>query len=468
MATPGHRIFKDSLPGSNVQNHNLPQTENKGKTMAGGQSILVIDDDGDIGEIIATVALSMGSKCEATTDAVTFLEKLSPDTKLVLLDLMMPEMDGIELLRMLAKQRCNAGIILMSGIGKRTIESAERLAKELGLFIVGHLEKPFHPNDLKEMLQKLPYVESPPGIHGPYTHRPHQLAIKKEEFRHAFEHKEFVVYYQPQLNLLSGQIFGVEALARWLHPERGLIFPDDFIGRMEKLGLIDELGWVVANHAMRDLRQFINNTGKPLSLSLNAAADSLCNLDFPDKLISIGEKHGVSAENLTIEITETGLIKELSRTLDTLTRLRMKKVKVSVDDFGTGYATMKQFKNIPATELKVDKSFVQELASSESDRIMVRKTIEMGHELGMHVVAEGVETEEQLELLRSYGCDSAQGYLFSRPIPAIELVSWLKTYSTKPADSSSQSGQLRLFDSTNDGRKRSAPKSVPRLRSGRP
>jgi EAL domain-containing protein (putative c-di-GMP-specific phosphodiesterase class I) len=163
-------------------------------------------------------------------------------------------------------------------------------------------------------------------------------------------------------------------------------------------------------------------------------------------LVSIAEKHGVSPENVTIEITETGLIKELSRSLDTLTRLRMKGVKVSVDDFGTGYATMKQFKNIPATELKIDKSFVLEMISSESDRIMVQKTIEIGHALGMHVIAEGVETPEQLHLLRSYGCDSAQGNLFTRPIPAMELVSWLKRYRTRLVDSYPHGRQMKLFE----------------------
>jgi EAL domain-containing protein (putative c-di-GMP-specific phosphodiesterase class I) len=135
--------------------------------------------------------------------------------------------------------------------------------------------------------------------------------------------------------------------------------------------------------------------------------------------------------DVTIEITETGLIRELARTLDTLTRLRMKGVKLSIDDFGTGYAMMRQFKTIPATELKIDKSFVQELTSNSRDRIMVQKTIEMGHEFGIQVVAEGVETQGQLNLLRSYGCDCAQGYLFSRPIPAVEMANWLRMYRNK-------------------------------------
>jgi EAL domain-containing protein (putative c-di-GMP-specific phosphodiesterase class I) len=143
---------------------------------------------------------------------------------------------------------------------------------------------------------------------------------------------------------------------------------------------------------------------------------------FPDTLVSIAEKHGVLPENVTIEITESGLIKELSRTLDILTRLRMKRVNLSIDDFGTGYAMMQQLQNIPATELKIDKSLVQDIHGKDTCRILIQKTIEMAHDLGMKVIGEGVETQEQLEFLRQNGCDCAQGYLFSRPLPPRELL----------------------------------------------
>jgi EAL domain-containing protein (putative c-di-GMP-specific phosphodiesterase class I) len=223
-------------------------------------------------------------------------------------------------------------------------------------------------------------------------------------------------------------VIGVEALVRWLHPERGLIFPDNFISRMEELRLIDELGWMVANRGMSEVGKFANGDGKALMLSVNASVHSLHDLKFPDTLVKLAGKHGVSPANVTVEITESGLIKELSRTLDILTRLRMKQVKLSIDDFGTGYAMMQQLRNIPATELKIDRSFVMEMCVSDRDRIMVQKTIEMGHELGMHVIAEGVETREQLDLLRTEGCDSVQGYFFSRPLPPEVLVGWLETY----------------------------------------
>ena len=391
--------------------------------MKDSRRILVIDDEIDVGEFVEDAAHAMGFECTATIDAKTFLETLTPETTLILLDLIMPEMDGIELLRLLGERKCKAGIVLMSGVGKRTLESAAQLAQVLGLTIAGHLQKPFRLAELEVVLQKHAEPEALPVV----SHAP-RIVIQNDELRRAIEHDELVLYYQPQIDIATGRVIGVEALVRWQHPERGLIFPDSFIGRMEELGLIDQLGWIVANRGMSEVGQFANSDGKTLMLSLNASVHSLHDLKFPDVLVTLAEKHGVSPANVTIEVTETGLIKELANTLDILTRLRMKQVKVSIDDFGTGYAMMQQLQNIPATELKIDKSFVQDMNTNDRDRIMVQKTIEMGHELGMQVIAEGVETQEQLELLRAKGCDSAQGYLFSRPLPVEETVRWLEAY----------------------------------------
>jgi EAL domain-containing protein (putative c-di-GMP-specific phosphodiesterase class I) len=396
-----------------------------GETMTPMQKILVIDDESDVDEFVSAAAQSIGFDCTTTTDATEFLKALTPDTSLILLDLMMPEMDGIELLRLLGERKCKASIVLMSGVGKRIIETAEQLAQVLGLSIVGHLQKPFRLAELEEVLTislkpaALPMVQ--PSAH----------ITSNEELRTAIERNEFVLHYQPQIDIATGDVIGVEALARWQHPERGLIHPDDFIGRLEKLGLIDELGWIVVNRGLSEVGQFANSDGRVPMLSLNESAFSLHDLKFPDILVSIAEKHGVSPANITIEITESGLIEELSRTLDILIRLRMKQVKLSIDDFGTGYAMMQQLRNIPATELKIDKSFIDNMRNSDRDRIMVRKTIEMGHELGMSVIAEGVETGEQLDLLRQYGCDKVQGFFFSRPLPPEALVIWLESYRSR-------------------------------------
>jgi EAL domain-containing protein (putative c-di-GMP-specific phosphodiesterase class I)/CheY-like chemotaxis protein len=391
--------------------------------MANAQRILVIDDEPDVGKLVCAAAQAMSLHCAATTDALTFLKELTPDITLILLDLMMPGMDGVELLRQLAQQECKAGIILMSGVGSRVLETAEQLAQTLGLSIVGHLNKPFRLKELQNMLAGNIALSALPAA-GSTAHP----VIRDQDLRRAIENDEFVLHYQPQIDIATGNVIGVEALVRWQHPERGLIFPDDFISRLESLGLIDQLGWIVINRGLSEVGQFSEIIGMVPMLSLNVSVLSLRNLKFPDNFISLVKKHHISAANLTIEITETGLIKEMSQTLDVLTRLRMKQVQLSIDDFGTGYAMMQQLRNIPATELKIDKSFVQNINLHERDRVMVQKTIEIGHELGMKVIGEGVETQEQFDFLRANHCDAVQGYLFSRPLAAKDLVNWLREY----------------------------------------
>jgi len=271
--------------------------------MTDKRRILIIDDEIDVGEFVSDAAQTMGFDCTVTTDAKMFLNALTPDTTLILLDLMMPDMDGVELLRLLSERKCTTGIVLMSGVGKRTLESAAQLANVLGLSIAGHLQKPFRLTELEELLANTAEPETltivQPGA---------SFITQNEELRRAVERNEFVLHYQPLIDIATGRVVGVEALARWQHPERGLIFPDDFIGRMEKLGLIDQLGWIVANLGMSEVGQFANGDGKAPMLSLNASVFSLHDLKFPDTLLAIAEKHGVSPSNVTIEITESGLI----------------------------------------------------------------------------------------------------------------------------------------------------------------
>jgi EAL domain-containing protein (putative c-di-GMP-specific phosphodiesterase class I) len=323
----------------------------------------------------------------------------------------------------LGERRCKANVVLISGIGKRIIEVAEELAKAHGLSIVGHLQKPFRVAELGEVFER----HCQP-VAAPLTRPRSKISVEDVDLRRAIERDQFVVHYQPQIDIASGEVIGLEALARWQHPEYGLVFPDDFISRLEGLGLIDQLGWIVVKRGLGELNSFADHRGIAPRLAVNVSVSSLDDLKFPDKMSALIATHGFSPENVNLEITESGLIKEFTRTLDVLTRLRMKRLHLSIDDFGTGYSMMQQLRNIPATELKIDRSFVIKMLDSDSDRVMVQKTIEIGHELDMEVVAEGVETSEQLEFLRSNGCDIAQGYLFSRPLPAEKLMDWLSTY----------------------------------------
>jgi EAL domain-containing protein (putative c-di-GMP-specific phosphodiesterase class I) len=388
--------------------------------------VVAIDDDCDICELISATAQARGLKCTATASVATFLEAISPLTSLIMIDLMMPEMDGIELLRYLGEQHCKADIVLISGVDKRLMEAAQELAHAHGLSSVGHLQKPFRVAELDKIFEGR---EESTVV--PVSRPGSKVVVEDAELQRAIESDQFVLHYQPQIDIASGKVVGLEALVRWQHPDCGLIFPDDFVSRLEELGLIDRLGWIVANRGLAEISRFADKRGGTPMLSMNVSISSLRDLKFPDTMAALIAMHGVSPEKVVLEITESGLIKETALTLDVLTRLRMKQVQLSIDDFGTGYSMMQQLLNIPATELKIDKSFVMNMNGSDSNRVMVQKTIEIGHELDMRVVAEGVETRGQLEFLRANGCDTAQGYFFSRPLPVKNLLNWLESYDLR-------------------------------------
>ena len=387
------------------------------------ERILVIDDDHDSGQFVIDAAEAKGIECIATATAGDFLEHLSADTTLIFLDIVMPEIDGIELLRMLGQAGCSAGIVLMSGADNRVMETAMEWAETIGLPIIGHLQKPFRLTELETIFETSRALQ----VSATFDQTPRRM-IEPGDIQGAIERDEFVLHYQPKIGLATGSIVGLEALVRWQHPERGLLFPDDFIRRTEELGLINQLGWIVVNRGLSDLRDFAIAADTSLTLSVNTSTFSLQDPGFSDMLLSLLQKYGIASHNLIFEITESGLIRKLSNTLDDLAKLRVEQVQLSIDNFGTGHSTTQQLRAIPATELKIDKSSVQNIHTNDRDCVLVQRTIEIGHILGMKVVAEGVETAEQLAFLLSNGCDIVQGYLFSRPLPAEELLKWLKNH----------------------------------------
>jgi EAL domain-containing protein (putative c-di-GMP-specific phosphodiesterase class I)/ActR/RegA family two-component response regulator len=398
----------------------MKQTE---VTMTDLPNILVIDDDPAIQQFLSRVGQGLAMPCVVTANARRFLEILNPATSLIFLDLRMPDVDGIELLRLLSQRECKTPIILMSGVDRRTLETAERLAKALGLVVVGKLRKPFGLAQVEKILQEFrrPCLEldcaDAAGV-----------AICDCDLRHAVEEDEFVLHYQPQIELCSNQVIGFEALIRWQRTQEALIFPNCFISRIEALGLIDELGLLAQKLGLSELEQIEQGCLTRPTLSVNVSALSLMDLRLPDKLALLTDELGIDPERIIVEVTESGFFEDLSKILDVLARLRMKRFQISIDDFGTGYAMMQQLRHIPATEIKIDQSFVRNMQVSNSDRIVVEKTVEIGHELGMKVVGEGVETFEQLEFLRKIGCDIVQGYYYSKPLPPQALVTWVGNY----------------------------------------
>ncbi|NQY58335.1 MAG: EAL domain-containing protein [Ilumatobacteraceae bacterium] len=246
------------------------------------------------------------------------------------------------------------------------------------------------------------------------------------DLRAAIESSGLHVHYQPKLDLATGTVIGAEALMRWTHPVRGEVPPTDFVRVAEDTGLIKQLTDLMLSNGIGTLRQ-IHDRGFHLGLSVNLSTHDLLDTRLPDRVAGYLSMHGVDPALLTVEITESSLLSDAPRSRSTITDLNDIGVRMSIDDFGTGYSSLSYLRRLPVAELKIDRSFVANVLIDEQDEVIVRSTIDLGHNLGLQVVAEGVENNEVLEQLRAFGCDVAQGYCISRPLAARHFIAWLNT-----------------------------------------
>lgn len=248
--------------------------------------------------------------------------------------------------------------------------------------------------------------------------------------RHALKDDHFELHYQPQLDILSGQPLGVEALIRLNHPQQGMLAPDKFIAVAEQIGLMEEVTEWVLHRALRDIQAWGKNQDQ-LSMSINVSPSNFRNRGFPHLVHKALSDNGICPTRLEIEITENILMTDLDRGSRLLHELNDMGIRISIDDFGTGYSSLAYLKQLPINQLKIDKSFILDMNSSQSDAKIVRSIIDLGHNLGYHVVAEGVEDQQVLEALRKLGCDAAQGYHISRPLTQPGCCDWLNLQMTK-------------------------------------
>jgi EAL domain-containing protein (putative c-di-GMP-specific phosphodiesterase class I) len=244
------------------------------------------------------------------------------------------------------------------------------------------------------------------------------------DFRRALKSEEFVVHYQPIVDIRHGEVRGAEALVRWQHPEMGLVPPNDFIPIAEQSGLIGLLTRYVLERSIAQIADW-RRAGTELAVSVNLSMRDLLDRDLPVEIERMLDTYGMPAEALKVEITESMIMSDPDRSRAIVMKLRDAGLRISVDDFGTGYSSLANLKRLPINELKIDRSFVSPMLLDESDRIIVRSTINLGHDLGLNVVAEGVEDERTLKQLELLGCDLAQGYHLSRPLPANAFAEWL-------------------------------------------
>jgi diguanylate cyclase (GGDEF)-like protein/PAS domain S-box-containing protein len=249
----------------------------------------------------------------------------------------------------------------------------------------------------------------------------HEKLVLQEELRNAIARSEFLLLYQPQVDLRTGRVFAVEALIRWRHPSLGIVSPDKFIPMAEESGLIVTIGDWVLHEACRQNKVW-QDAGMPhLTMSVNVSARQFGDKNLVRRVAHSLEKSGLEAQYLELELTESLIMQDVEAAIATMKELQTLGVRLSIDDFGTGYSSLAALKSFPVTRLKIDKSFITDLVTNENDRAVTTAVISLGQKLNLRVIAEGVETEDQMAFLRENNCDEMQGYHFSRPVPAGEI-----------------------------------------------
>lgn len=393
--------------------------------------ILAIDDEPFMLELLGRMLENLGytsvSTCDSGRAALELIGSPNGSPDLILLDLNMPEMDGLELVRRLVERNFDGSVILVSGEDERMQQAAEKLASAHGITVLGHLHKPATPAGLAELIEKL----TAPLL---CKLQAEKKVYNAEEVRAAIVNGELVNYYQPKVVTATGRVMGVETLVRWRHPSDGIVYPDQFIGVAEAHGLIDDLTRVVLTNAFIQSKLWLES-GLMLQVAVNLSMENLVSMDFVDLVVGLAAKFGVPPQMMLLEVTETQLMKDLRTPLEILTRLRLKRFHLAIDDFGIGNSSLAQLRDIPFDELKIDQSFVHGACNNEKLWAMFDSCLNLAKQLGLEAVAEGVEDQADWDFVRSRGCDIAQGYFIAKPMPGAELPEWIRTWNQSYAKS---------------------------------
>lgn len=377
-------------------------------------NILVVEDDSFQRRTIVRMLRSLDvlSICDVS-DGKQALELIRKENKnpvdIVICDLNMPEMDGFEFLRYLGQEQHNISIVIVSALGSKLLTTAGRMTKMYGVKLLGAIEKPILLDQLKGLFSKYERSENK-------WHQSAELvSFTLEEILQGVRAKQFEPFFQPKVDLKTKRLIGAEIMARWIHPELGMVDPHAFIPLLEQSNHIDELTFLMLRKATAACRSF-HDKGCSIAVSVNLSLVSLDDITLADKITKVVRDNGIDPRYITLEITETAAMTEVAYTLENLARLCMNGFALSIDDYGTGYSSLQQLTRIAFSELKIDQSFVQDLANNEAARIVVKSSIDMAHQLKVKSVAEGVETQQDWDMLKNMGCDTAQGYFIAKPM----------------------------------------------------
>jgi len=393
----------------------------------GQPRILLLDDDvfmlGMQSRMLRNMGYLMIGTAGSSESALTMLHGEPAAVDVIICDLNMPGIDGIEFLQRLSATQFRGSVILLSGEGMRIMHTVQKLLGTGKVTILGAVEKPARRGALRALLDGWkPFAEAVP------TPAPRQFS--PAEVHEANRKRQWVLHYQPQVDLLTGALYGVEALVRWNHPRHGLVYPDTFVETAEECGAIDALTQWVLQEAMTQLAHW-NAQELRIEMAVNVSMENLREPGFAQRVASLARSTGVSPVDVTLEITESRLMATSAAPLESLVRLRMLRFGLSIDDFGTGHSSLAQLRDVPFTELKIDRGFVQGARYNQIIRPILDGSVGIAKRMDMRSVAEGVESESDWHLLREIGCDLAQGYFIGRPMPAERLVSWLDSWKLR-------------------------------------
>ncbi|MEX0965152.1 MAG: EAL domain-containing response regulator [Pseudohongiellaceae bacterium] len=392
--------------------------------------IVLVDDDQFQLKLLSHQLSMVGYKnVTAFDDGQTALDHMAGqvlDFTVVILDLNMPKMDGLEFLQQLQEVQFSGALLLVSGEDERVLQSAETLASSYDLRVLGHLNKPVQQEQLQQYLKQLA-AQKKKSSEGEKLH-----VYKAERLQQAIATGELSNFYQPKVNLESGALVGVEALVRWEHPEDGIILPDNFIDLAEENELIDRIAQQVLSNALKDSKLW-KDAGIDITIAVNISMYNLNTREFISYLENELLTSGVNPQDLILEVTESKLMRDYSLVLDMLTRLRLRRVNLSIDDFGTGHSSMTQLRDIPFNELKIDRGFVHCACDNATLHGIFDGSIQLAKNLGIKTVAEGVENEADWSFLGGSGCDIAQGYFIGKPMRAVELSEWKTDWAERYA-----------------------------------
>jgi len=388
--------------------------------------LLVVDDERIQRALVTRAVMPLGYVVDAVADlreAAAHLVQFRYDA--VVLDLSLGETEGISLLQALTGANRDTTLIFLSRLDDRVLAASLRLASHMGLRVAGMLRKPASPNALRALLRDAPARQIPSA--NP-THSP----VSADELASAIQHGLIVPYYQPQVSLGDRRVVAVEALARWPRRDGGSPPPEVFVALAEQTGLIVPLTFQIMRAALEASGRW-RARHPNCRVAVNISPLVLADPRLPDEIELLLAETGQGPAALVAEITESTVIANPLLAAEVLTRLRIKGIELSIDDFGTGHSSLLSLLRLPFSELKIDRSFVSPCETDAEARKIVCATISMARELGMRVVAEGIETESIAELLRDAGCDVGQGWHFAAAMSEASLIPWLTRFGMVPA-----------------------------------